>query len=475
MATNNLVPFRKSKVILTPGETKGWPRKDLQGQKGTKTRAIHLFFKAKVNATAPAVALTEAKKLALLKSIKVDFKHMVSLSKPFHPYQEVDLTRFKVAEARLMESLLAGYTDSTTGLGTALVAGANYLSWVSVIPTGHIEAINENAAFGMGYEQLLDSELMLTAGSDPLKALDSNLALAELEVFAYPDWREAPRRCEVFGHVTALRRVTESDDHFIDFPEGLHVAAEDYDKKLSETLFGAVRVKVGNLLITDFPSTPARVHENYLKQPDTGAVEASIADSRTPLLEVADTDMRDVPVGRLYIEQQEDSAVEFNVEATFLELVGEEAIWKTVEELAKKLPAGNSLRAVSVAAVDGLKLPDTHLPFVGYYAFTAEHPEYYMYPCLEAKKTDEAVKVRVHIPDQYLAAMAQRYGTARMMSPPDQATMDLVVQQVANDIPSAVISTEGYKGGESKVVRQVRERILDTLTYSARQQAAQSA
>jgi hypothetical protein len=435
--------------------------------------ALEARCAAKVNATGSHAALTTTMRDALLKALQVDFSHGGDADgERTQMLQNSNLLEMRQDAEKLSEYVIAGYTDSTTGLATALANGQNTLSFVGLIPMGEVQDIDELRRFGgMGYDQLLTAKLTMKLGSDPLTPLDALLALVNPGAVTIEFWpRTRPVNGSQWGEPPVRRSISEASKLEAAFGDGLPVhVTEDTNPSASQAT-NELRVKIGDERVHDFPASFTDVLNEYLRDPSvTGTRDTS--EYHGILYSFGKTPIKKVRTGSVAIAQRTQVLNPLKLTYRGYQVLDVARVFRYVQLVAAKKTAGTVIKAISIAALDSIDVDPggRQLPFLPWRLFTDDEVQFHTFSGLRCVQGEQPT---VHIPTHALDAAVIKYATE--LQRPDGATRaEQVIRELSMPIPGAVISGRGFAGGESLVYKEVKRQVL--ARWAAMSEAAKAA
>ncbi|SEU36934.1 hypothetical protein [Stigmatella erecta] len=463
--------YANGQIVFETGELKNL------GEVGQADTLLILKLTATVESTAALSALTEAQRLAWCDSLTLDLrfdggksgaaKSTEDEDNLLHPLQRASLKDLIRVNKRLVEKLPQGLTDSTKGFAQPIAVGITTMTATVYVSLGKVEFVDEDEAlFGIGPDLLARLQLTLKPNFDYLRTVDSRMQMKELAAEFRTLREKAPgRRVALPPLLRTYKPAAPKAD--VTTVRGVPLDAVDLTRPLAQNAKGVIIVNVGGVVVTDTPDTAADVHDKYLLHPDTGAVEASIADDATPVYEVTDRGFATLLGGELRAEQ-ETYAETWNLQATVLPTPREQELMRTLQRLSQEtLSPGQVNHFTNTPSVTGVTVPASLLPAAGVTAFYATDPEAAEWPGLRYDRTGTGY---LYVPGDMLDEAATMYAGALLENkgqgnPQKMAT---AVEFIAKHVPCAVEDeVKGFpsKGGATtNLYRQCRDMVVDRAT-----------
>ncbi|WP_224249847.1 hypothetical protein [Hyalangium gracile] len=446
--TNGTIAFARDKLVVPPG-----------------VNAAGLEFRLSfvVNATdADANGIPTADQARLLEAVRLTFQSALRSGFPRTSYDKEKIVEVAYDAMRTLERDIVGGVGVTTGLGKALTAGVNRLPVVISMSLGHVEFIDESRDYaGFSPYQLLDSELTLEVGPNPIQDTNAVLTGVELDLRVIPAEKSEGDRESLPPEV---RTVKGGDQDSITGPEMMTLSVEDTNAALANTAITKIAVKVGKQVVTTSPATPADVYARYERAPDTGAVELQPATRRTPLYLVADAPLKKLLVGAVNVAMD---AHDVNMVGRVMgvPLLAHEEVMGRIARRAEQLKDGKTIHAVTCAVVSGFQADLEQTRASGWEYFEETHPKFHNLPGLRCRKGETTPYV--YFPTGDLARASAQYRLALSSGEGSAAAAAAVIMEWLRYFPGG---TEG-----SKVAQWVRDAIVNAPAELQRRQAGKAA
>jgi hypothetical protein len=437
------------------GGNAGWSLGQMAGELHRDDRVpFHVLeFSATINAAAPG-ALSDAAIKQFLGGITLDFTHNVDNgNKPRNPHSKLPLSKLKLLGYNQLEREVKYLTDAAVGLKKVLAEGDNTVIFHMLQPLGKVENIRElRITGGMGSEQLLGATLYIKAESNPLPV---GYTFKGLTVRLVP-YTERDNGAFV-GMVPEYVADRTIPGKVLELDAGLTLSVWDTQKPLSESTYPEVEVKVGNVLVAP-EQPPARIFADYADQPNAGVAELRVADDVTPLYLVPDTELTNVPTGKVRIEKKTDTggwAVDF---AYFpIDETSDALVNQQLRSIARRRNRGVDCLAVNKVALAKRGIDKSqHIAVQGFVVFDSENDPRQMKltPGLLIPGGIPNAKPVVHIPPSWLNSYAPRWAAAWRAN--DRDTSGSLERELCAYIPGCQTSDRGLGDTENWVRTEVR-------------------
>lgn len=413
---------------------------------GKQLRALRLKVTAPIqNNTGGNAALTDAQKQALLAVFLYTMRYGATGAR--QPYQSIGFDRAHREFRYASNSEIEGYNDTTTGLGKTVTSGAtSSLVFYLPIPTGLMWWMTERKNFwGMGQSQAMTLELELRrVGAD---VFATNWAInGAVTIDVIPD--SQPSNNDRWTVIPEYIEQNETDKT-VRMPEGLVLRISERSAVHASSVLSNVSVSVGSLLIHDQVSA-AELITPYLDSPLLGA-PGLITDRETLVYALNDdSQFSDLPAGSGKVVQNSKDLATFLAGYLFVPIVSYKDLEAEIKNVAWNVRKQRVL-AVSLATVNGWKIPDRLMPFVPFAFFTDSDPEFELYPGYMCAPGSEPV---VFAPAPVLAR-AKQTRAAQQASGANRGAAD-IVRQLSNAVPGAVQSPDGYDRGSTPILATIQ-------------------
>lgn len=469
---NALVPFTDGIKDLRVRSTAVLKRESMETQDGTATYAVLTTLSGiVVNSTGSTIAAFNAtQRDQVLAGIKLTLSQYLGKGvAERQPFQAEPLTVIRDEAKFQLERDFVGVDDATTGLAQPWESGNNPFAITVIVPLGHIECIDEGQYIsGLGPEQMADLEMTLEMLADPFKSVNANLKLADdkLSTASAPEWRESYGIA--VGEMVFSRKVVAAESDTVETEAGMVLGFWDMANPLSSTDLQTIRVSVGRTVVVDSPNTPADVQAAYERKPDTGVVEASLEDHRTPCYVLADGPLERVPVGPVTAKQVQYIR-DWQGRTSYIPTPTTATITALATRIAAQLSVEDShVLLVSNATVRKLSCTDKHLPFVGATGFVPSQREFFDYAgLLVPRNGTPKVYIPPHLKRQYVQRMILAATPSAEYPNGDTGKLESITREAAAGIPGGVINEmEGMKD-PSWVYAEVK-KLLDAALQEER-------
>lgn len=397
------------------------------------------------NTTGSGAALSDTQKQTLLSVFLLTVRYGANGSR--QPYQAIGFDRIQREFRYASNSEIEGYSDTSTGLGKTVANGAtNTLVFYLPIPLGLQWWMGGQRNFwGMGPSQASTFELEIRrSGSDTIAtgwAINGSVSIdviPDIQPVGTDRWSPCPEYVE-----------QNETDKTVRLPDGLPLRISERTAVHASSTLTNVSVFVGDLSVHDQVS-PSELISQYN---DSALLSSAglITDRETLLLSYNDDNQfSDLPTGAPRVVQNVKDLATFQAGYLYCPVVSAEDMQNEIRNVAWNVRK-QRIRAVSLAAVNGLKVPDRLLPFVPFCFFAEGDPEFEQFPGIECAPGAQpflfvppSVKARA----SQMRAAHQASGAAR--------AAEEVVRQVAAAIPGAVQGSGGFDKGSSPILAAVR-------------------
>lgn len=440
--------MRKITTLTLSGQgvTQKMEKGKFQIESGKQARNLRLKVTVPVqNSTGGGAALSDAQRQALLATFLVTLKFGATGSR--QPFQAIGMDRIHREFRYASNSEMEGYSDSTTGLAKTIANGAtNSLVFYLPIPLGLMWWMGGQRNFwGMGPSQCATLELEVRRnGAD---AFATNWAInGSVTLDVIPDTQPVPH--DRWSPVPEYAEQAETDKN-VRTPDGLPLRVSERSAVHASSSLTNVSVFVGDLMVHDQVS-PSELISQY----NDSALLASgglITDRETLLLAYNDDSaFADLPTGPVKVTQNVKDLATFNLGFLYCPIISTDDVMAEIRNVSWNVRK-QRVRAVSLAAVAGMRIPDRLLPFVPYCFFQEGEPEFEALPGIECAPGAQPFVV---IPPAFKArADAQR--AAHRANGAARAAED-VIRQVASAVPGAIQGSGGFDRGASSILTAVR-------------------
>jgi len=455
---STLVPFPKGLQTLERDILFG--RGQMIAPIGTVTDAIVLDVTCTVSASAATVALTPAQRLAVLSIFSARFTQYLADDGTLEPLQGVTLDRVRQAALRLLELDVEGLDDATGGLARPFAVGNNTVTFRAFLPVGALAKVKEGALFtGLSPEQLLDCELAVTkSDADPFKTAAAALTLGTVKVLASPGTKKAEARR--LGVMPYLRRVTDAGNDTIKTPEGLVLDLSD-ESPLGGTQLGSLTVKVGGVVVTDDPSTPAKVYADYLrKYPGVSAAERTLTEALTPVYLASPGNLTRFYSGAVTARQKEKTK-EWAGRVLYIPLLTHAEVMGQIRNYAGRMEKGRQVKAVVTGMYERLELDDRLLPYTGITLFADNEEGFSDFAGIFCEQGGEPyVDVPEHLQRHAALRVADAMRATSQYPMGNKRLVRSIILDLCRWVPAAITHPDGFRVA-SKVRQDVTLRVRD--------------
>jgi hypothetical protein len=345
-----------------------------------------------------------------------------------------------------------GYADTTTGMGRTLTNGqTKAITLWARIPTGQFWLIgDEEYGFGIGPTQMKTVRIKATRVADPLPAGVTVSGSVVIEV--RPGERPAHGR-NVFTYIPEVRTIDETRETGT-LEGGLFLGVWDTNApQASQAALQNIRVTVGSAVITDGISHSDGVIEfiDVANLPTAGDTR----DRWTQLQGVRKgTKLKDLPPGNVTVKQLTKDLPTMHLIGLYFPLKKREEVERDLNFAVSSRGENRPLRAVNYADLAGIELPDAIKPFMPMVFVEQSSPAYGTHPGLLASPS---VGAHVDVPPAVKSRAKQQI--AQHKANGDGRAIEAVIRSVAAAIPGAVQGPQGFEGGDSSILAEVRAQL----------------
>lgn len=399
---NQTVTFGDSRRELLKGSDAVMQVGECRTQPGKVTYGAILDFEFNVTSTGTVAGLNATQRAAVLDSLAYSFAAFANLKNKIECYQGESLLVMRSDCERLLRRDWEGVEDSTTGLAKAYAAGNNVLAFRALIPLSYVDAVEEaRKVFGLGYEQMLLSKMLLKLESDPFRAASASLTIAKSYVTFSPLWDTGHKR--FMGIPLMAREFVNPQKKDVSTDPGMPVSVEQMTA-LADTDIESITVGVGpvadlkdeDVLITAEEATPSAIQAQY-EQADgvkDSTVEQQIKGSRTLVYGFGNKKFSQVLTGIVTAAQKKlDEA--WKVRWVGFPYLSTPALYEYIQAIADMLPPGRQILAVNASTFDKVDANEAQLPFSGLVIFDDSETDFYDHLGLRAVSGGKVVEVYV--------------------------------------------------------------------------------
>lgn len=440
---------RSHSLNFTGPDTSDYIRKGtLKIAKGKAIAGIRckIVFPVK-NASGGVLNLAAADKLALIDSLRFNFKYG-----PDDQEREF-LKNAKGSIIRMLQrfaigSEVEGWSDSTTGMARNL-AGSNAITNVTiylVIPTGRLWFLGHRRNFfamGRSQARATAAEIQRTQA---VAMATANLSLPDTSTVT----------CEIQPWLVSVKGDREAvmpeyreftiRDYRAELPEGLPLFISERTAAHAATALTRVNVNFdGEEIHRDAP--PADILSEYNDVPNYSS-EATIFDTVTLLYQATpDRTLEELPSGTPFVEQPNKDLSDFNLGYYWIPVVGAEEKKNQLVQYSEL--RNKTIKAVAVDTIEGLQLPSRLAAFTPSMLTDSEDAEHHQFAGLGVPKGGKADDVRAFVPDLVLERAKAMADAA-----PNATAKRAVHHAVAKSIPGMANSGRGFGGLMFNQLRQ---------------------
>ena len=442
---------------FTPRNGAVWNMGELSLPSGQVIDYAELRVEIDVTATGAIVGgLTDDEKQTLFDGFRTDFSTGPKAeSMRFKPISDVTFTELRRMLQKMDERLVDGLTDAVSGLDTDLADGANTLAWKSIIPLGDAQMISETDIWGMGAGQIASTKLAVRLPD--LTSINGSLRIDKIRVDVWASVRPLlPKSAaDKWADPPVHRKSDETKKLDASFEAAAWVSCFDTNEPLATNNFDAITVTIGDEKVWEDPATPSDVNTEYVKHPDVGAIE-DLSDETTDLYDVPLTDLNKLRIGPLNVHQR-TAQVDYRTVAYGFVIQSEYAVQANVALAAARFAKGTKVKAVTIGAVEReLGLHPQHLAVTGFLLFPEGSKEYQLYAGWVCASGSNPV---LDIPPNIIHGKALIWAAGMMatgqLSELGRAQAKQVVEDIAYQVPGAVISYKGFDGAHSQTYRDI--------------------
>jgi hypothetical protein len=440
-----------SKSIQGVGGNLTFERNTIEVQDGRRCIGLVLKMTLPVkNTTGGALALSDANRQLLLALFTINVTLGMKSKVLQLPYQNVTLARIHHLARETMNKEQKGYADSTNGLATSMANNAttNEVFYLT-IPTGILWSLfgDYRDLWGMGPTQAKMLEVFIKCtGSNIAAGWDLNLGTATFEL--------APVVVDADGDIWSPLYVYEEKDEVnktLSLPPGLLLSLHERTQVQASDPLTNLSFSIGNQKMFQLLAAADRAWGFEEAPLLTSAGYPS--DRETVIYEVTDGEVsfEDMRVGEPKLTQDTKDLATFKAGVFYVPVLDANSIAAHVDYIAKSIKKAKT-KAVSMADVTHMHIPDELRPFVPFYLFTEEDPRFEQFAGLVGYVDDTPPQVAV--PKSMLARLKTVEADLRKHG--EDAAADNLVKRVALQVPGAVEGVAGLRTGNSGIHNAVR-------------------
>ncbi|OJT24305.1 hypothetical protein BO221_14105 [Archangium sp. Cb G35] len=402
------------------------------------------------NSSGGAVALSAAERKTLLSLFILTLTHgRNGHRKPFNalPLDKMrQLGRFAVGQD------VAGWDNTSTGLARSLPNGqTTAVEFWSLIPTGMLHQLRggQRVWKGVGRSQASTIEIDLKYSS---AAVASGLAISGNVVAEFVPLAQSAKgdRADYFAEYIEV----EEKDKVAKLPPGLPLLITELSAAHAASALSSFQLEIDGELIHDNVSAADVLVELEGVNPELTA-EASITDEVTVLYAVVPgQEWKDLPTGAPRLEQLKKDLSSVTLGYYYVPIVEEEKVKGDVATFANF--RNKPLRAVTLAAIEGLKNPDRLAPFEPFRLLDMDDAEFEKVAGLYAQPGSDSVAES--IPPTVLARARAMYN--QHLGEGETKSADDIVKQLTRAAPGGVQNARGLGKGLSGTGIQMRGLLL---------------
>ncbi len=447
--------MRKTKVLtLTAGATnQKLERGDLEIDKGKLLVGLRLMVSLSLaNSSGGSITLSDAQRQALFDLLSFDL-NVGDSGKYQKPFISVLGSRLHRQARKAFWTELEGYTDSSTGLARALPNSATTaVQFDLLIPLGAQAGLVgvPKAFWGVGRSQAKLIELLVRKSAD-------SFGVSGLVISGNVNIDVVPVERSVKGDRVSVLPVYEEKDEADKTtvgPEGLHLDVCERTAVHASSASTSLTLSIDGETMFE-QMRPSETVRELLDSPDLPSI--ALPTDRETVLYLAtnrETPFDKLPTGRVIVFQNAKDLATFKAGFTYVPILETSAVKALIAECAaqRKKP----VLAVSLAAVEGIKVPKRLMPFVPFVLFDKDDAEFGRLPGLLCTKPGDANSIEEFVPPELATSMARARAdfSARGLG----AAAENVTEQVAALIPGAVQSARGFARGGSDILAKVKAR-----------------
>jgi len=402
------------------------------------------------NASGADVTMSDAQKQSYFSGLKLDLWHGAQQRE--HP---IDGKTFDMLDtlARYASGIeWQGYSDSTSGLARTLTNGqTKAITFWARIPTGQFWLLDGiEYGYGIGSTQAKTVRIKATRVSDTLPTGVTVSGSVVIEV--RPGERPAHGK-NVFTYIPEVRTIDETRETAT-IEGGLFLGVFDTNAaQASQTALQNIRVTVGKNVVHDgVPHSDAVVE--FIDKVNLPS-DADVRPRWTILYGIRQgTQLKDLPPGNFVLKQLTKDLTTAHLVGLYFPLKKREDIEKDLNFAVSSRGENRPLRAVSFATLSGIELPDAIAPFMPMVLVGQESPAFGTFAgMLATPGTGAHVDLPPPVVQRAKAQIAQHQKNN------DGHAVEAVIRKVAASIPGAVQGPDGFDGGSSSVLDEVRARL----------------
>jgi len=424
----------------TPGAgPQSFERGNIKVMPGRKMPAAFLKVTVPVkNTTGGALALSDANRQLLLALFMLTVTIGAKTGKVLQPFIAALGTRIQREARRALNIEIPGYSDAVTGLATSMANNATTsLVFFLPVPVGAAWYLRGKFkdlwGVGPSQAQTMQIDWKVTA-SNITAGWDIN---GNVTIDLFPG--TVPAKGDEWSPVPLYEEATEVNKFFSGNP-GLLLALDERTNVQASNPTTSVSLEIGGQLIYD-QLAAADFFVGVTEAPLLLAA-GLVSDRESIFYEVTDgeTEFNKIPVGTPKLTQNVKDLATF--QASYLRvpiLTAADDYGPELDFIAKNI-RHEVIKAVSVADVYHLNVPDEQRPFMPCILFSQSDKQFEMYAGLVAYPDDRQPQVMVpaSLRERTQKAIAQHKGNGEHNAAAD------VAKRVAAMVPGAVQGTKGF-------------------------------
>lgn len=411
--------------------------------------ALELTFPV-ANSTGGNVALSAAQRLTLLAKLEFDVSYGESLKNK--PYQALSGSELRTIAREKCHTELEKLNDATDGLATVITNSATAnLKCVLLIPVGRDAKFDRDPDLrkvgGIGPTQAASMQITIRRNSSDTIA--SGLALSGAitgNVLPY----ESPAKHDQWHYFPAVVKKNESSRRVV-FEDGIPGTLLETTNAHAAATFTNLKVEVDDALVHD-NVTAAQVLYPINDEPDFPSA-GLVSDVATLLFtQLPSQRFRDARSGVLKFIQNVQDMATVALLYIWTPITNPEQVEKDIGMIAKDL--GKEVKAISLAATDGLRIPSRLSFGVPMALVTANDREWEQFAGLRGATDGKAF---LDVPATMIATVKGLYDKAKAAGA--HKTASAVLKEAVAMVPGAVRSGRGFRNGTSNYLQVFKSMV----------------
>ena len=422
-------------------------RRTLDLPKGRLMQGLVLRFAGNINKSdAGNTTLSDAQKQALFNLFRISANYGKGGQHKF--IKAMLMARTQAIARRAYGSEMELYTDATDGLGKQIAASGNTaVAFYMLVPTGKDWLYEPEIRQGMGRSQAKTLELTIKREADVIAGTLSLNGTWTIDVI--PD--DVACKGDQW-HVIPEYEEDDSTEKTVKTSPGLHKQVIERTAVHASTSLTNITVKCDDEELVD-QLAPSRI----IRQLNDSArmLSAGLTSDRDTLIVDFTPEQRweDLPTGVVSIRQNVKDLATFKIGDYFQPLKSQDEWKKDLAHVATDLRE-KTIRAVSLADVQGREIPDRLRPYYGYVLVDSDDAEFERFGgFVAAPGSDPEPFVPKGLADRARAAVADH------LSKGETKAAEAVVRRVAAQVPGAIEHPRGFSFG-SGILESIRSRLF---------------